>query len=200
MLIDLLNELESLGFYRYTPPEQIQIAKEEALQTHYIYGEPDGELVGRAFIADEEDLAEGAVDDFIDGLRPFLERQGAIITRVAQTIRTGDGYIVEVNGRPFVMYSEEELESDRDLWDVTARRAVAMVNVLLHEVDSTERLYRLWRANDAEAIFLTQEQYEAIRGSWDIKPFNMPSEYTRMPPTWANIKGVMSGDSAGRRA
>ena len=170
MMQQLLNKLESLGFYKYTEPRLVKKAKAESLESGYLYVEG----TNRDFMADSEDLAEGGVKEFLESIRPFLERQGVSIEEVEEDFSVSGVYSVSVNGEEFTMYTEEELETE-EIWELTTRRALSIVNTLLKRAGSNERLYFLYGGNDTRAVFLTPEMYEAISRSPAIDGYEKPN-------------------------
>jgi hypothetical protein len=154
---ELLDELETLGFYRYTDPRLVERIQARTVESGYLYDE----AVGRTFFADAEHLAEGGVKDFINAIVPFLAKQNVLIRSVEENFNIGGEYSVTVNGRTFVMYTQEELET-AEIWELTTIRAFSMVNTLLKQAEASERLHYLYGGNDMLAVFLTPDMYRLI--------------------------------------
>jgi len=165
---ELIAELERLGFYGYTPPEQIDAAKTDAVRTGHLFAGS----TNRDFMADAEDLAEGGVLECLEQCRPFLDRQGLHIESAREEIGEDDGYSVWINDERFWMYTEEELGPD--CWVLTTNRMLTMLNTLLEAAGSKERAFTLEGGNDQQLVFLTKAQYEAIRRSPAIPERNKP--------------------------
>ncbi len=74
------------------------------------------------------------------------------------------------------MYTEAELMSGDmgKIWELTTNRTFALVNTLLQEAGSKERVFRLYSGHDTRAIFLTHEMYEALRPSAVLPQHEMP--------------------------
>ena len=169
--INLIDGLEKIGFYAHTSAERIPDVKAEAIRTHYLFGWEETE---RDWHADAEDLTEGDVADFVRRLSRFLEREGVRLTSIEQEFVVGGAYSVSVNGAPHVMYSAEECVESEDLWLLTTKRAFGLVNALLVNAGSTERVLALYGGNDLRAIFLTDRMYEAILASGLLAPSEVP--------------------------
>lgn len=165
----LLDQLEKLGFYRYATPGQVSELKAEAAKTGYLFG---GEGARRDYMADSEDLAEGGVKRFVDEILPLLEELGVRGVTLEEDFGE-EGYLVFVNGIRLVMYTEDEMRNG-DIWELTTKRAFALVNDLLEKAGSPERVYQLYGGNDLRAIFLTPEMFEAIRASGALDAKEMP--------------------------
>ncbi len=165
----LLETLESLGFYQYVAPEQIDDLKQEALATGYIFG---WEGTARDYEADAENLAEGGVHEFLAKIAPFLTTQGVQIDSIEEHFRD-TGYRITINGREYELYSGAELAS-ANIWELTTTRAFGIVNTLLREAGSSERVFVLYGGNDLHAVFLTTEMYEVLRRAAVLPPQEMP--------------------------
>jgi hypothetical protein len=169
---EFLAKLEGLGFYHYVQPGDVASAKMDAESTGYLYHETQ-----RAYHADAEDLAEGGFLSFLESIKPFLTRQGITDLTVTQDF-TDEGYSVRVNGEEYIIYSGQEL-SDSDIWELSVQRGFAIVNDLLRQAGSEERLYALYGGNDTQAIFLTPDMYALILES----PLTETSEKPYQPTT-----------------
>ena len=118
-------------------------------------------------------MAEGNVTDFVRDVSAFLEREGVRIESLDQDFEIGGGYSVTVNGTRYELYSRDECERD-DIWLLTTKRAFTMVNDLLIEARSSERVFALYGGNDLRAIFLTPQMYEVIVASGQLAPSEIP--------------------------
>src|SRR5207253_5697530 len=149
---DLLAQLEALGFYKYTAPDEITRAKARALETRYLYHDS----THRSYITGEEDLAECGVLDFFTVIEPFLNRQGIEITSRDEECIPGGAYTVSLNGKAYEIYSDYECQH-AELWRLSTIRTHRIVNELLAAAGSGERVYLLYGGNDAEAVFQSPE-------------------------------------------
>jgi hypothetical protein len=165
----LIDALEAMGFYSHTPREQVARVKAEAATSAYLFGSD----TRRDYDADAEELAEGNVADFVRDLSAFLDREGVRIESLDQDFEIGGGYSVTVSGTRYEMYSREECETG-DIWLLTAKRAIAMVNDLLITAQSNERVFALYGGNDLRAIFLTPQMHELIVASGLLAPTEIP--------------------------
>ncbi|HZS44848.1 MAG TPA: hypothetical protein VFC63_07065 [Blastocatellia bacterium] len=166
----LLDELERLGFYKYTSPDQVEKVKAESIKTGYLFGE----MTGRDYIADSENLAEGGVKTFLNSLAPFLKDQDVTFNTIEEDFNVEGSYTVIVEGESFVMYTEDEL-STGNFWELTTRRALSLVNKFLKNAGSSERMYFLYGGNDTQAVFLTPDMFKIISESSLIQSKDNPS-------------------------
>src|SRR5688500_13576579 len=97
--------------YRLSAPPLVKKAQAESLRTGYLYTEG----TNRDFMADAEDLAEGGVKDFLETIKPFLEKEGVIIDRVSQDFEMDGGYSISIEGERFTIYTEPERNAE-DVW------------------------------------------------------------------------------------
>lgn len=74
----------------------------------------------------------------------------------------------------YICILQEESALGLDYWQVSTDRAFTIINDLLVEVGSDERVYQLYEGNDCHAIFLTAELYEAIITSKALPPDLLP--------------------------
>ncbi|MFD0050097.1 hypothetical protein ACFVHQ_12310 [Actinomycetes bacterium NPDC127524] len=151
----LLDELESIGFFKYLDLDKINEVKEETIKSEYLYGD-----TGRDFLADEEDLSEGGVGTFLFEISPFLEKQGIQLI-INNEDFNGEKYEIKVNGEKYVLYTQDEVENEEYV-EINTQRAFSIINKLLEGARSEERLFALYGWNDLVAIFLTNEMYERI--------------------------------------
>lgn len=171
----LMDQLESLGFYRYTDPASLAEARDEVLQHEWpFHGE-----IRRLFRADAEELAEGGVSSLLADAEGFLRTQGVdgltVFDEIDQT-----HYHLLVDGARFQIYSEEELRT-KAIWELAARRSVAVMNWLLERAGSPERAYLLYGGNDGQVVFLTPAMFEAILRSGLIAERDLPVAVAEPP-------------------
>jgi hypothetical protein len=179
-LSEFADRLEVLDFFRYAPAEAVAALKQEFQESRWaaVFGE-----TGRLFHADAEDLTEGGVGDFLRQIEPFLKAQGISLNHVEDDV-SEQGYCVKVNGRRYKLYDTDELHKrEREkqlglLWGLSGARAFAIVNGLLEEAGSEERLYAVNGGNDLFGFFLTAALREAICRYPGVKPANRPYLHT----------------------
>jgi hypothetical protein len=167
-LTELLDELESMGFYQYVASERIPEVKAEAYESGYLYGE-----TGRFFWADAEDLMEGGVGSFFLELQPFLEKQGVYFTIDAENVMD-ENYEIVVNKEKYILYIQNEIQTE-EFSETVTQRAFSIINKLLEKAGSKERLFALYGWNDQVAVFLTNEMHGKI-----IKFEQNENEWPRM--------------------
>ena len=164
----MLIELEALGFYKHTGQQLVEELKEKSIKTGYLFWDGTQRIYG----SDAEDLAEGFIGEFFDEIAPFLIKEDVTIENYEQS-HTGDIYEIVVNHKKFMIWNDE-IDNDLDPWELATNRTFSVVNLLLQEAESKERLYSLYGGNDLFAVFLTEEMYETIKKSKLIKETEKP--------------------------
>ena len=160
----LIERLEELGFFKYLEPGQAADLKSEMAEMGWTAVFWDS---GRYFSADAEDLAEWGVASFLKDIQPFLEKQGIRLESIEES-DIEDHYKIMVNGRTHLIWSRKEMKIDINgeqrglLWGLAPSRCFSIVNQLLIEADSNERIYAVNGGNDLDGFFLTEEQYRLI--------------------------------------
>lgn len=164
----LLIELEALGFYKHTDNQIVDELKEKSNKTGYLFWDE----TQRIYKSDAEDLAEGSLGEFFKEIEPFLKSEGVTIESYEQS-HTGDNYEIVVNHKKFLIWNDK-IDNHLDLWELATNKIFSVVNLLLHEAGSNERLYSLYGGNDLFAIFLTEKMYETITKSRHIEKMEKP--------------------------
>ncbi|MCU0492885.1 MAG: hypothetical protein MUD01_14940 [Chloroflexaceae bacterium] len=159
-----LDRLEAHGYYRYAALAFIPQLKQEARLSGRLLGWQD---TGRVYHADSEDLAEGCAWEFLERLCPFLYRLGVPKFVISQVFDNDVDYTVTVNDQTYTILTvaeETHLELNQR-WRLGTERTFTIVNDLLEQAGSDERVYQLFDGNDTHAIFLTPQLYYLIKES-----------------------------------
>lgn len=165
----LLDELDRLGFYRYCTPADVAAARARALADGYLF---ETETC-RTFFADAEAIAEGGVGDFVDEVRPFLDRAGIDVPRIVE-VATEPDYVVRVGDVDHTIYEAAQADSAY-LWALAQARAMRIVNYILAAGGSDERVYALIAGgNESIAVFLTPAMHAAIAAATDAHKCAVP--------------------------
>ncbi len=170
----LAADLRNAGYFSYVESERLTEVFAAAEE-----GDLYDESIGRVFNADAEDLAEGSVERFLGEVKPALERCGVAIDTVSQEVEAEksdrQGYSVTVNGERHVIYSHDEAVDKPDAtWDLAPRRTFQLINALLQNAGSAERMYMLNGGNDCFAWLLTKEQYNILTATPALKERDKP--------------------------
>ncbi len=166
-LRELGEQLVHLGFYRYTQPRHVPRLRAIFEKT----GSLTDERTHRDYPADAESLAECGVGEFLREIAPILKAQSIDLDQVEE-VCSPESYSITVNGTAFVLYSAAEMAADiaskgmtTNIWELAARRTCALLNTLLVEHGSDERVYSLYGGNDHWVFFLTEALYQVLCAS-----------------------------------
>jgi hypothetical protein len=165
----LIGELEAANYFMYSDPQLVPGLKDEMRSR----SDPFPFDLGRQFFADAEDLAEGGVAEFLNEIAPFLRRQGVQFSEVCDEMdEGGEGYWVRVNGQRHRMATGEEL--DLPPWEIVTANCFSLVDKLLSEAGSEERVNCLYfGGNEQIAVFLTARHEEIIQ-RWPMEERERP--------------------------
>lgn len=167
-ILSLIRRLAQMGFYKYTDIQIVEELKGKSRKSGYIFWDE----TQRIFMSDAEDLAEGFIEPFYMKMEPFLSKEGVRIQHYEQSIN--EKYEIAINGQKYLIY-DDKTDNPFDIWEMAANRTFAVINILLREAGSKERLYSLYGGNDLYAVFLTDEMFEAINQANFIKKIDKPA-------------------------
>jgi hypothetical protein len=170
-----VEQLGLMGYYRFDEPGAAEAAKAAAISNGWFFYES---TIRGPYHADAEDLTEGDVISLLQRVKPFLDTQGVQLEDIEQDFNIGGGYSVKVNGKEYVLYTEDELNEVEDVWGLTTRRCLGMLNDLLQRSQSVERVYLLYGGNDAQVVFLTPAMQELISRTPGVPVSEKPVDAT----------------------
>ena len=175
----IVDRLVDMGFLKFVPDDQKAEVRQQLVKTAvegYLDTEWDEDCVAadlRGYPADNENLAEGDVGVTILLMKPVLEQEGVKLDSVEDEFGGSDaesedeGYQVIINGEPHVIYDSEAVAST-DIWSLALKRLLEIVNGLLEDAGSGERLYGMYGGNDGRVILLTPEMHDYIESMGDV--------------------------------
>jgi hypothetical protein len=174
-----VERLDELGYFRHLKPDQADGRRAAILREGWpaLFSGPPHRLNP----ADAEDLAAGGVGEFLRLVRPFLAAEGVRLPELRDD-HGAAGYVLHLGDTPTVIYAQPELRRDRSgeepglTWGLSAVRTFALINRLLAEARSPERVYAVGGGNDLFAFFLTPELRELIARHPDADPADEPYE------------------------
>ncbi|MEP7289355.1 MAG: hypothetical protein ABI947_26690 [Chloroflexota bacterium] len=172
------KSLVELGFFRYLKPgkeKTIPRLLTKIRSTNYIFGVTEY----RDYPADEEDIGEGGAKEFLSDIKYVLNANGVVFTSIEE-MPTPDAQKLLINGEEYILCSGEELnQSPWRIKHTITKRLFAVINKLLREAGSKERIFSRDGGNDHWAIFLTYELYDLLAKSDfadDIKELRLYEE------------------------
>lgn len=168
---ELIDRLHQAGFYRFCEtPDAAAQAKRAALEG----GSPIAESVRRTCPMNTEKLAQGGAAEFMESCKSLFGVHGVKLKKIEQMFVITMGYYVQIDGEEYEIYIEEDTYRDR-LGDLAAGGTLKMCNEILRRAGSDERMYMLNAGHEAQAVFLTEEQFRILHdgappGNESLKP------------------------------
>lgn len=163
----LLQKLEKLGFYNHLAPADRAAAKQADFEARWPFAH-DGAPIA---MADAEDLYEIGPAGWLNENAEALARRGVSFRR-AEDVEADGALLTRVDDREFLIRTDDEASGDGG-WSRSADRYVGLVNTLLSEAGSAERLFWIHGGEDGVVAFLTPEVFAEITlarlipaGSW----------------------------------
>ena len=165
---NVVTELRANGFFAHFDDSETRRCETSVLE----HGWQGVDCSPRFYFADAERLAEGGVAEFIESLQPFLGRLG-VKPSVADNWGDHD-YTITLDGKEYLIWSVKELKEHGNVWGLATVRTFEIINNLLAEQDTTERLFALQGGNDLGAIFLTDQMKQLLWQSSDFRRGDLP--------------------------
>ncbi len=171
---EFLNGIERYGYLEYVPEEEMARVKKGLSHGTWPFLE-DGSR--RKYYFDADDLPEKGGATFIKRIQPFLETQGVRINGIEEYF--DDEYRITLNGKETAIWSSDEAEAEDAgkpvfTWGLSMVRVFAVVNELLEQAGSEERLYAVGDGDALDAVFLTPELVDFMYDSLQVMIENRP--------------------------
>lgn len=165
---EFLSGIERYGYLEYVPEQMMDRVKKLLARGSWPFFD---DRSGRKYHTDADDLAEKGGAKFIKIILPFLEKQGARVESIEEYF--DEEYRITVNGKETVIWNDDEVEAENagkpvSTWGLSLVRIFAIVNELLEQAGSEERLYAVSGGDVLEAVFLTPELVDFMYGSLQV--------------------------------
>ena len=183
----LLGRLESTGFLSGLTDAEAAQLRTDILAVGYggVFTHP-----WRSIVADDEDLAEGFVGDFLKKCEPTFEHLQMPPLKGASRFEEGGAHLLELPGETLTLMTLAEAESDRPgekvglSWALVGARLFQIINARLERAGKTDRFYSVYGGNDGRVLVLTPAMYEAILATPDVLPGDRPYIRTDIWPSF----------------
>jgi hypothetical protein len=172
---EVADKLESLGYFKYADPGEVEYLKNEISNAYEAYGMlsttytiengthyPDDY---RLYSLDNESLfAKGAFERFFKEIDPTLQKLNVPI-RVEEEEESfsearGLNHSITVNGSRYVIFKNFRYYSRGSA--VATKRCIEIINDVLSHYDTDERVYPVGRGHYGQMIFLTAQQFNYV--------------------------------------
>jgi len=150
-----------LGYLKYVPADQVEQVRaqlSESLARQYLDSEWDEDLVSadrRSYPADSEELAEGNLGEVLNLLKPVLKIEGVSIKKIEDDF-SEQGYRVIIDGIQHSIWNRTDPKGP-NIWALATKRSLEIINSLLQNARSPERLWGVYGGNDGRFYLLTAE-------------------------------------------
>jgi hypothetical protein len=166
----IVDRLIEMGYLKFVPASKRADVRRQLVKTatrRYLDSDWNDYGVAadlRGYPADNEHLAEGEVGKTILLMRKVLEQEGVKLDNAADDFGN-QKYEVVINGQRHLIYKGN---GDGDSWALALKRLLEIVNGLLEEAGSEERLYAIYGGNDGRVILLTPEMQDYLESIGDV--------------------------------
>lgn len=168
---EIIAKLDDLRYYKFVPRKQREEAKSKTKE-HILNGiisstfdsgieDESTSFDKRVYGADSEDLAEQGIRSVIGEMKTVLEKEGVIIKNIDEVATEDGGYSVKVNNKVYEVFDKKNIDESDD-WSIALKALLDIVNELLVNAGSKERLYSIYSGNDSQVIFLTKEMHNLL--------------------------------------
>src|SRR5687767_2951323 len=160
-----IEDLDGLGYFKYTSPAERENVKEEMKMffddNHYI-SSPIADY--RKYIIDGETLFESTgLPHYLSVLKASFDKMGIPLEWSNETEEINENYLdhrITINGVEYTAYSGSLDNSN--LWGVAWVNFIEMLNDQLQRSGSNERIYPMWGNNEESIIMLTPELFQYL--------------------------------------
>lgn len=184
---DVINNLEKLGYFKYTAPARVAELKAEMIKGYDSYKilstiTDDETLLPfdyRMYFCDGEALFEiGGLEEYLTYAKHAFERRGLKLewsNIISEEKGKNWNHRITVNGKEYVAFSGR---TDRmNVWGLAQLNFYRLVNDQLELQGSDDRLYPISGGEDGQFVFLSKELFNYISATfyhgkefrkWDI--------------------------------
>lgn len=169
----IVDSLETLGYFKYTDPANVDTLrkellnglKEDYLSTIYEEEKPYNSKDYRHYDLDGETIYEqGGFVEKIEEMQVVFKKMN-IVMKIDNHIEDWNekrkwlNHRITINGKEYIIFKNF---SSGYGWGEAAQRFAEIVNDQLELQKSDERLFLVNAGNDGDAVFLTTSQYELL--------------------------------------
>jgi hypothetical protein len=158
-----------MGWLKYVPEAkrgQVRSQLVAAATKGYLDSDWDDNGVSadqRSYPADGKELAHGGVGQCLLRMKPVLAREGVRLDEVEDNWHEGK-YHVLINRESYLIFDGKTADSVR----ISLERLLEIVNGLLEEAASQERLFAVYRGTDERIVLLTEEMQDFVESLGDV--------------------------------
>ena len=117
----------------------------------------------RSYPADGKELAHGGVGQCVLRMKPMLAREGVRLDEIEDNWHA-EKYHVLINRESYLIYDGRTADAVR----TSLKRLLEVVNGLLEETASKERLFAVYRGTEGRVVLLTEEMHDFVESLGDV--------------------------------
>jgi hypothetical protein len=165
----VVDRLIGMGWLKYVPESKRKQVRSQLVVAASHGGldsdrDPNGVSADRrSYPADTMGLAAGGIGKCVLLMKPILEREGVKLDEVEDNWHE-EKYQVLINREPVLVYDGKEADSER----ASLERLLEIVNNLLEDAKSDERLFAFYRGKDGRVILLSEEMQDYVESLGDV--------------------------------
>jgi hypothetical protein len=167
----IVDTLESLDYFKYTSPENLDTLKKEIAETYVQYqvlttvNDEKGPYYphcNRFYFCDGETLFElGGIENYLNDVKQTFNLMGiSLVWSEVNFNHDATEQTIVVNGKKYFTYKGDP--NDPRAWGIATKNFVNILNDQLTIHNSNERVYPILFNNDGRIVFLTEPQYRFI--------------------------------------
>lgn len=161
----LLDELESLGFYRFADPIAVAQTKQESVDSNAVFHD----AAKRLYSVDIERAFEIGMSEVLDSVSEFFALVAVRIDSFSERRDAGGAHVVEVNEVTYTFPSAGILPPPPKhlgkLWRLVAEQSLCVVADILRRSSVGENVYYYSLSQYWDVVFITPEMARAISSS-----------------------------------
>lgn len=196
----ILEKLDQLNYFKYVDKQSLERTKQklsESLKQGELHAYDNIEqndyqsLEKRIYGADGQDLYDGFMHKVILNMKEVLSKVGLSIITASDEYSDDDlSHYLIINDKKYEVYRIDEkndsYQGETYYWTLATKRLLEIINQLLENTDSKERLYYLLSGYGGMVILLTRELFEYI--------ITLPLDPLWIPIKQEEITPYASGD------
>jgi hypothetical protein len=153
----LMAELDSVGFYDLTVKDDLTTVKRLSLSNREVLWDE----TNRCTTLDSEMLFEGGVKAILPDVDALLRLRNVRIESLTDRVTDESDYVVTIDGKAYVLWKyKSRVETEYEAFSAT----VNLLNGLLLNVGSHDRVYFEYTGNDSMLFFLTEKMFCILTG------------------------------------
>jgi len=192
---EVISKLASLRFFSLTPKEELDGLKNKMIENYdkrkFFNGVTFNDSLRfvdhRFYFVDCEELFEsGGLIYYLNEVKPTFDKLGIVIdfqNEVSQIEGDYWKHTIEINDVEYLAY--DGAMEGQNAWGVSFVNFVAMLNDVLMQNDTQERVYPISCGNDGKIVFLTTDMFKFVKTVYPVS-----EEHPEKLYSWKQLNGL----------